>query len=162
MAGVSSTARRKRNQALSGTPRTVLGVDVGQVHGDQAEASATQKQVRGAQGLFDLPAAHPQQLFELHAGGLRGMRIETVASVHQGAHLGLGRSGGQGRKQQAGPARAGRTANLRQPAARQPSGQQINLGQCPRKRCQRPGGRDRQKARVCAQPEKIRHESAER
>jgi len=61
--------------------------NIAQIERDQTEAAALQKQIRGAQRVIQIPAAHPQQLFQFHAGRFRRMRIEGVASIHKSAHF---------------------------------------------------------------------------
>ena len=98
-----------------------------QIQRDQTEPAALDQQIRGPKSLIHIPAAHPQQLLQLNAGGLRGMRIERIASINQRAHLGTGGSRRQGRNQKARRPGAGRAADFRQPAARQASSERINF-----------------------------------
>jgi len=60
---VFSTVRRKRNQKLNGIGDQARRC-AAQVHCDQAEATAMQKQIHGAQRLIHIAAAHPKQLLQ--------------------------------------------------------------------------------------------------
>ena len=54
-----------------------LGGNVAQIQHDQSEAAALQQQIRGAQRLIDVVAAHPEKIRQIHSGRFRGIRIEA-------------------------------------------------------------------------------------
>src|SRR5436305_11440556 len=56
-----------------------------QIDGHQPKASALDEQIRGAQGLVDVVAAHPKELLQHDSRGLRIGRIESVSRIHQRA-----------------------------------------------------------------------------
>src|SRR6185437_6174797 len=90
-----------------------------QIESDQAEAARLQKQIRSAERLVDFTASHPEQMFQLHAGGFRRVRIKGVE---------LGRARGQGGKKNAGTARTRGATNVREAAARQSSHEGVDCG----------------------------------
>ena len=62
-----------------------FGRNVADIYRDKTEAAALQQQIRGAQGLLDGMAAHPEQFFQVHAGRRRGTRIKRVGAIDQRA-----------------------------------------------------------------------------
>ena len=66
---------------------------IAEVESNESKATALQKQVSGTEGVLDIPAAHPQQLFQVNAGRLGGVGIKSVAAIDQGARFGMSSSG---------------------------------------------------------------------
>src|SRR5260370_41988588 len=69
----------------------------------------------------------PKQYTQNNTRRIRRQRIEAVPRIHQRAHYSLRRSRSQSRKQQTGPPRTSRPANLRHRTARQSPHQSIDL-----------------------------------
>ena len=59
--------------------------NVAQIEGNETKPSCLQEEIGGAKTLFHGAAAHPQQLLEVDSGGFRGVRIEGVTAINQGA-----------------------------------------------------------------------------
>jgi hypothetical protein len=95
---------------------------VHQIERHKTEAAALQQKIGGAQRVIDIFAAHPEQLFQVHAGGFGGVRIEAVRRVDQRARFTLGGACGERRDEQTGAARAGRAENFGERAAGQTAG----------------------------------------
>ena len=115
----------KAEPHIEGNVTNHLRRNVAQIQSHQPEAAGVQDQIRGAQGLIDVLAPHPQQLLQLHAGGFGGIRVESVAPVDEGTGFSGSGSGSQDGHQPACAARTVGTANLGDAAARQPSRQLI-------------------------------------
>ena len=99
---------------------------VAKIQSDHAETAALYQQIGRAQRLIHIPAAHPQQIFQFHAGRFRRCRIECVARIDQRTHLRSRRARRQRRNQHAGPPRTRRPVNFRQTASRKSSRKNIH------------------------------------
>jgi hypothetical protein len=112
-------------EAEPGGEGDALGVadfKISQVHGDDAEATGLDEEVRGLEGVFGVvAAADPEQMGEIDAGGFGFGGIEGTGSIDEGAEFvaagGLGEEGdeqahaaGRGRAVDFGHADAGDAA----------------------------------------------------
>ena len=100
---------------------------IAQIQRHQSKSSAMQQQIRPAQRLLDISAAHQQQSFQHHSAGLRPARIESVPPIHHRAGFPPLRQSSQQRKQKTHSPRSRRPGNFRQTTARQSAGKPVNL-----------------------------------
>ena len=85
--------------------RAVCWRRIAQIHDHQAEAAALDQQVGRFERVFGaVPAAHPEQALQLHAGIGGGVRGEGILGIHQRAGFLTRGGGGKNPEQQAGAA----------------------------------------------------------
>lgn len=66
---------------------------IAEVEGNESKATALQKQVGGTESVFDIPAAHPQQFFQVNTSRLGRVGIKGIAAIDEGAGFGMSSSG---------------------------------------------------------------------
>src|ERR1017187_9700009 len=101
---------------------------IAQIHDHQAEAAALDQQVGRFEGVFGaVPAAHPKQARQVHAGIGGGVWGKGVLGIHERASFLARGGGGQQREQQAGAAGGGGPDDFGETSAGQPAGGRIDF-----------------------------------
>src|SRR5580704_1425243 len=93
--------------------------DIAQIHRDHSESARLNQQIRRAQRLIRVLAAHPQHPLQRHSRRARRRRIKTVARIDQRARFTFHSPRRQRRQLHARPPRTRRPTNFRHRATRQ-------------------------------------------